>query len=215
MKPVFVIFIYNSPKASLGPILAKFAYAPKVLNALEEEGCVGAKLPLMCPRHVELDLEVGQQCHHVCNALLPCGHSCRQPCHREGHHPDCDQEVLVTLPCGHERSCKCSEKEGASERLKCSKLVDFRHDVCQHPDTRKCWDKKKRCETPVMMCCDRCREESQVPFYIKKDSPENFKCSKPCTRKMSCTLAPGNSRHTVSPKMNQNDPKLPFELVVN
>jgi len=42
--------------------LAKFAYAPKVLNALEEEGCVGAKLPLMCPRRVELDLEVGQQC---------------------------------------------------------------------------------------------------------------------------------------------------------
>lgn len=157
-----------------------------VLNALEEEGCVGAKLPLMCPRHVELDLEVGQQCHHVCNAVLPCGHSCRQPCHREGHHPDCDQEVLVTLPCGHERSCKCSEKEGASEKLKCSKLVDFRHDVCQHPDTRKCWDKKKRCETQVMMCCDRCREESQVPCYIKKDSPENFKCSKPCTRKMSC-----------------------------
>ena len=92
-----------------------------------------------------------------------------------------------------------------------SKLVDFRHDVCQHPDTRKCWDKKKRCETQVMMCCDRCREESQVPCYIKKDSPENFKCSKPCTRKISCTLAPGNSRHTVP----QNDPKLPFELVMN
>ena len=129
---------------------------------------------------------MGQQCHHVCNARLDCGHACHQPCHREGHHPDCDQEVVVTLPCGHERSCKCSERECAAEKLKCSKLVEFRHDVCQHADTRKCWDKKKKCETTVMMRCDMCGEESEVQCYIKKDSPEKFRCSMPCTRKMSC-----------------------------
>ena len=157
-----------------------------MLASLNEQNCLGPKLPLICPRHPEVDLEVGQQCHHVCNARLDCGHACHQPCHREGHHPDCDQEVVVTLPCGHERSCKCSERECAAEKLKCSKLVEFRHDVCQHADTRKCWDKKKKCETTVMMRCDMCGEESSVQCYIKKDCPENFRCSKPCTRKMSC-----------------------------
>ena len=79
----------------------------QVLSDLEELGCVGPKLPLICPRHTNVMLEVGQECHHVCDERLDCGHECHQPCHREGNHPNCDQDVLVTLPCRHERSCKC------------------------------------------------------------------------------------------------------------
>ena len=161
----------------------------EVLSFLNDQGCVGHKLPLLCPRHPDVMLEVGQECHHVCDEELDCGHRCHQACHREGNHPRCDQEVEVTLACGHNRSCKCWEKNEAFEQIRCSQLVEFHHEICEHFDIRKCWDKKKRCETAVAMCCDNCGEESEVQCWVKKDSPESFRCSKPCTRKMSCAFS--------------------------
>ena len=89
------------------------------------------------------------------------------------------------MNCGHKKSCKCSNSEDL-EKLKCSELVEFSHELCHHRDTRSCWNKKKRCETPVAMRCSSCGEESEVKCYIRKDRPEEFKCCKPCTRRMSC-----------------------------
>ena len=121
----------------------------QVLQALTNRGCAGPELPIVCPRHPSVRLQLGQDCHHSCEVELECGHTCGSPCHQLNKHPACTQEITVKLLCGHDKVCKCFQRQQGIENLKCTKTVEFQHDICNHWDTRKCCDKKKQCQTMV------------------------------------------------------------------
>ena len=97
----------------------------QLIRVMEEREEVGDKLPVICPRHPHIPLDLGRECHHVCKAILPCGHTCEAHCHRDGAHPPCKQPAVATLRCGHDKACECSARDRADEILKCHEVVNF------------------------------------------------------------------------------------------
>jgi len=158
----------------------------QLIGALRAKNCFGSELPLICPRHPDVRLKLGQSCHHVCNARLACGHRCSLACHRDGSHPRCEEEASVALSCGHEKACRCWEVE-KNDHLKCSVVVKFAHEVCRHEDARKCSEKAKPCTVVVHMQCAKCREYGEAQCVVKTHKPEEYRCQKPCPRAMSCS----------------------------
>ncbi|CAE7175802.1 NFX1-type zinc finger-containing protein 1 [Symbiodinium microadriaticum] len=102
----------------------------QLIRVMKEREEVGDKLPVICPRHPHIPLDLGRECHHVCKAILPCGHTCEAHCHRDGAHPPCKQPAVATLRCGHDKACECSARDQADEILKCHEVVNFHHERC-------------------------------------------------------------------------------------
>jgi len=156
----------------------------QLLRVMAEREEVGDKLPVICPRHPHIPLDLGQECHHVCKATLPCGHTCQAHCHRDGFHPPCKQPAIATLRCGHDKACECSARDQADEILKCHEVVNFHHEGCGHQDIRRCCDKPKPCTKAVRVQCSSCSEWSSTQCHVKSEG--NFQCRLPCKKVMKC-----------------------------
>jgi len=162
-----------------------------VIKTLQARRCVGAELPLVCPRHAAgAALSLGGRCAHVCRGELPCGHRCGQACHPAvpavgPHlHPPCREMTDDKFECGHPVKRLCSTP---LTELKCSFQVSLRHKGCGHDDHCACHEQAtKRCTKPEPIVCTRCGQEGTFECWRKLEEPRTYLCPHPCTGMMSC-----------------------------
>jgi hypothetical protein len=109
--------------------------------------CTAVVLPsveLPCKHAVEVlchSSREPRECRQLCNAPLPCGHSCVAKCSDCGdsNHPDCSTRCGRELPCGHT----------------CNSVCHTGHcDPCKQPCLRSCSHGK--CINSCSMICDPC-----------------------------------------------------------
>lgn len=152
-----------------------------LLRALRQRKLVGQSLPIECPRHRGTRLAVGARCAHPCQAELPCGHACLQPCHPVGRCPGCSFEIDDEFPvCKHKVKRQCCQ---TISTLSCNEHVLYVHPGCGHEDIVSCVEKqqgKARCLEIVLVSCFKCGEAGT------KKCSEDFICQLPCRHKMSC-----------------------------
>ncbi|OTA83205.1 hypothetical protein M434DRAFT_378439 [Hypoxylon sp. CO27-5] len=174
----------------------------KVVEMLKENGNIGTRLPLQCPRHKHTPIEVSELddfirlspeagCNVQCSQRLDCGHTCLSKCHAITLH----KAVKCLEPCqrlkekcGHGCPRTCGEpcEEKCSSVLKGQTL----HLPCGHSlISPQCWQVQA---PPMVQCYERvtktvpgCNHGVQVSCRedVTKDS---FICRTPCGQILSC-----------------------------
>jgi len=131
-----------------------------VVDMLKENGNLGRKLALCCPRHTETPIEVQTPddfamfspeggCHLKCISRLPCGHACINQCHSEVLH----------------NAVRCLER---CQRLKSS---------CTHPCPRPCGDPcDPKCLHPIANVQLPCGHTYDTLECYKAQAPEMVTC---------------------------------------
>ncbi|KAI0106357.1 P-loop containing nucleoside triphosphate hydrolase protein [Hypoxylon sp. NC0597] len=174
----------------------------KVVGMLKENGNIGTRLPLQCPRHRHTPIEVSELddfvrlspeagCNVQCSQRLDCGHTCLSKCHATTLH----KAVKCLEPCqrlkekcGHGCPRTCGEpcEEECSTVLKGQML----HLPCGHSlISPQCWQaqapSKVRCYERVTKTVPGCNHRVQVPCRedVTKDC---FICQTPCGQILSC-----------------------------
>ena len=141
---------------------------PRIINDLEQKGCVGKSLPLYCQVH--RDSKVWAEfpedflkspeggCEKLCGTRLSCGHACPRICHpKDMNHQDqkCLKECGQILHCGHRCEHKCYE----------------------------CLVSCKPCSTDVKRVISRCNHEVTMACCT---DPSSFICTVLCEKTLSC-----------------------------
>ncbi|KAI0848817.1 P-loop containing nucleoside triphosphate hydrolase protein [Daldinia vernicosa] len=173
----------------------------KIISMLNESGCIGAKLPLQCPRHKHTSIEVSEPddfirlspeagCSLQCSEKLDCGHICRSKCHAKPLH----RAVKCPEPCPRLKSCghSCPRLCGDKCEERCSTVLEG-HKVslpCGHTLTSpQCWQVEHpgevKCLTRVRKYVPGCGHHVDVPCF--EDITENsFVCPARCGQHLPC-----------------------------
>ena len=220
-------------KAALERVLCK--------EQMEKELRCGHKLTLpcfknpedcICRNKVNVELPCGHtkfvQCSTVTAGLqnvsctvkikrkLPCDHEVTLPCHIKLKEHCCQEEVEITLLCGHSKLTTCSNKEGELQNGMC-KIKVTRKLPCGHEKVMQCSDRPDKifCDAPCEHffpcghpCPNKCGDDCAVKCTVEvkkalrcgyhnvsclcSEDVSQLICSNQCTRKLMCGhLCPG------------------------
>ncbi|KAI1100416.1 P-loop containing nucleoside triphosphate hydrolase protein [Jackrogersella minutella] len=177
----------------------------KAIDILRNNGNIGNKLPLQCPRHKDQCIEISNLhdfarlspeggCTNQCLQQLDCGHTCLSKCHAEPLHKtvQCQGPCLrLKEACGH----GCPNRCGEPCEIVCTTILKGERLTlpCGHVLTSpRCWQVK----TPFEVKC-RQRVEKMVPgchHRVKVPCHENvFQKSFICTATCDTSLLCGHS----------------------
>ncbi|PYI28508.1 putative NF-X1 finger and helicase domain protein [Aspergillus indologenus CBS 114.80] len=173
-----------------------------VLEMLEENGNIGTRLELQCPRHPESEITVCEPsdfprlspeggCNLRCERRMPCGHACVQKCHSEILH----NAVYCLEPCQRPlRGCShpCPQKCGDQCPPKCMTNV-FQKDRqldCGHlMPNLPCWQSQDlstvRCAVLLKKTVPGCRHDITVACHVDVTAP-HYKCTAQCRTPLPC-----------------------------
>ena len=180
-----------------------------------------------CRKHVNVKLPCGHMKSLVCSAVsgglqniscmvkvprtLPCNHEATLPCRVRSQEYCCQEEVEITLSCGHNKLTACSSKRDELQGGICDRKVT-RKLPCGHEKETKCSDKPFTifCDVPCErflscghLCPNKCGDNcarSKCAVRVKKDLPCGYHkvgclcaddvsqiiCSNQCTQKLMC-----------------------------
>ena len=180
-----------------------------------ELSCGHTKTDVPC-RIVTTGLE-NVRCKVKVSRMLACNHQVTIPCHIKPEEYRCQEEIGITLSCGHNNLTTCADSRDKRQEQKCNTKVT-RKLPCGHEKQMKCSDKPEEvwCDAPCKRsllcghpCPKKCGEQcSSVKCAVKvkktlscgyheisclcsKDVSQRI-CSNPCARKLTCGhLCPG------------------------
>ena len=181
----------------------------------------------ICRKKVDVELSCGHkktvQCYtategldHVCCTvrvpqMLACNHEVTLPCNIKPEEYRCQEEIEITLSCGHNNRTTCADSRDERQREKCKTMVTKKL-PCSHEKEMKCSDKPEdvSCDVPCERylpcehpCLNKCGEQcSSVKCSVKvtknlscgfhkvscpcsKDVSQLI-CSNPCARTLQC-----------------------------
>ena len=174
-----------------------------------ELSCGHTKTDVPC-RTVTTGLE-NVRCKVKVSRMLACNHQVTIPCHIKPEEYRCQEEIGITLSCGHNNLTTCADSRDKRQEQKCNTKVT-RKLPCGHEKQMKCSDKPEEvwCDAPCKRsllcghpCPKKCGEQcSSVKCAIKvkktlscgyheisclcsKDVSQRI-CSNPCARKLTC-----------------------------
>ena len=150
-------------------------------------------------------------CKVKVSRMLACNHQVTIPCHIKPEEYRCQEEIGITLSCGHNNLTTCADSRDKRQEQKCNTKVT-RKLPCGHEKQMKCSDKPEEvwCDAPCKRsllcghpCPKKCGEQcSSVKCAVKvkktlscgyheisclcsKDVSQRI-CSNPCARKLTC-----------------------------
>ena len=174
-----------------------------------ELSCGHTKTDVPC-RTVTTGLE-NVLCKVKVSRMLACNHQVTIPCHIKPEEYRCQEEIGITLSCGHNNLTTCADSRDKRQEQKCNTKVT-RKLPCGHEKQMKCSDKPEEawCDAPCKRsllcghpCPKKCGEQcSSVKCAVKvkktlscgyheisclcsKDVSQHI-CSNPCARKLTC-----------------------------
>ena len=174
-----------------------------------ELSCGHTKTDVPC-RTVTTGLE-NVRCKVKVSRMLACNHQVTIPCHIKPEEYRCQEEIGITLSCGHNNLTTCADSRDKRQEQKCNTKVT-RKLPCGHEKQMKCSDKPEEvwCDAPCKRsllcghpCPKKCGEQcSSVKCAVKvkktlscgyheisclcsKDVSQRI-CSNPCARKLTC-----------------------------
>ena len=151
------------------------------------------------------------RCKVKVSRMLACNHQVTIPCHIKPEEYRCQEEIGITLSCGHNNLTTCADSRDKRQEQKCNTKVT-RKLPCGHEKQMKCSDKPEEvwCDAPCKRsllcghpCPKKCGEQcSSVKCAVKvkktlscgyheisclcsKDVSQRI-CSNPCARKLTC-----------------------------
>ena len=178
----------------------------------------------ICKEEVSVELPCGHMKSVVCSTattglpnvccmvkvtrILPCDHKAILPCHTNPEEYCCQEEVEITLSCGHNKRTTCSDKRNELEGGICDINVT-RKLPCGHKKEMQCSDEivcDASCERFLPCghpCPNKCGDDCtsfKCAFAVDKDltcgyhkvsclcseDVSQFMCSNRCTRKLTC-----------------------------
>ncbi|RAH66593.1 putative NF-X1 finger and helicase domain protein [Aspergillus aculeatinus CBS 121060] len=173
-----------------------------VLEMLEQNGNIGTRLELQCPRHPHSEITVREPsdfprlspeggCNLRCERRMLCGHACVQKCHSEILH----NAVYCLEPCQRPLlgcSHPCPNKCGDQCPIKCMINV-FQEDReldCGHlAPNLPCWQSQDlstvRCAVLVKRTVPGCRHDVTVACHVDVTSPR-YRCTAQCRAPLAC-----------------------------
>ena len=171
-----------------------------VLTELKAGGNVGTKLPLRCPRHDNILIEVSQPddftifspeggCNQRCGSRLPCGHACHNKCHAESLHNavHCHERCLkVKKSCDHPCPKECGDPcdkycqvTVSNIRLPCGHIAEFLK--CHQAQAFE----RITCKKLVKTTMKDCNHDIQVPCHELRFN-DDLQCSATCGAPLPC-----------------------------
>lgn len=149
------------------------------------------------------------RCSGECGAQLPCGHTCKKPCHR------CRKPVITTGTLGNDTSTEPAKRTVPNDREDmvvnhgpCRQVCDRDYSTCTHRCKASChgeeacplcqsecevsckhWKCKKKCSEPCVLCAEpqcssECKHSScQMPCSAPCDW---LPCNERCTKVLTC-----------------------------
>nr|XP_039261242.1 NFX1-type zinc finger-containing protein 1-like isoform X2 [Styela clava] len=160
---------------------------------LEQSGCIGECLVLKCQKHPEHCTPVKNAedfdnvpeggCMDLCNARLPCGHSCKTKYCHPGNHDNVKCYERCTRSCERKHPCtqRCQEDCGP-----CRVLIPKKVPNCGHVQHVECH------LPPEEIICKHkikikllCGHEPFIPCYKEKIMGIR-RCPVPCDRLLKC-----------------------------
>ena len=186
----------------------------QVIEMLAQDGNLGLKIPLCCPRHPDTTIEVASAedfvrlspeggCELPCGLRQECGHSCTYKCHSRPRH----DASICQEPCPRMRdSCqhRCPLVCGKPCHICCQATVEDIVLPCGHKRTRvKCYEAQN---TTRIICFERIQK--QVPgcghdvsiMCGKSTTSETFKCPATCGTLLPCGHACQKPCNSCRPK---------------
>ena len=174
-----------------------------------ELSCGHTKTDVPC-RTVTTGLE-NVRCKVKVSRMLACNHQVTIPCHIKPEEYRCQEEIGITLSCGHNNLTTCADSRDKRQEQKCNTKVT-RKLPCGHEKQMKCSDKPEEvwCDAPCKRsllcghpCPKKCGEQCasvkcavkvkktlscgyhEISCLCSKDVSQRI-CSNPCTRKLTC-----------------------------
>ena len=174
-----------------------------------ELSCGHTKTDVPC-RTVTTGLE-NVRCKVKVSRMLACNHQVTIPCYIKPEEYRCQEEIEITLSCGHNNLTTCADSRDKRQEQKCNAKVT-RKLPCGHEKQMKCSVKPEEvwCDAPCERslpcehpCPKKCGEQcSSVKCAVKvkktlscgyheisclcsKDVSQRI-CSNPCARKLTC-----------------------------
>ena len=171
-----------------------------VLTELKAGGNLGTKLPLRCPRHEDILIEVSKPddfsifspeggCNQRCVSRLPCGHACPTKCHAESLHNavHCLERCLrLKKDCDHPCPKVCGDP--CDEHCQAT-VINIRLPCGHVAGSLKC----HQAQAPELITCQKlvktmmkgCNHEIQVPCHELRFD-DNLQCSATCGAPLPC-----------------------------
>ena len=191
----------------------------RIINCFIQKNAISNAIRLQCDRHPSHYLDASCSEHFLsfptclieCNALLECGHSCKEICHEEALHSiiPCQQPCNMILPCGHSCGALCSEKCPPCMKKGLSPLR-----ACGHTSYSTCSGESLLCEhfegyidlscgrhavgyncgkPPLSLICDAicgqemaCRHSCEGSCGTCHATKSHAECFSTCDRRMNC-----------------------------
>ncbi|KAI1117796.1 hypothetical protein F5Y14DRAFT_439080 [Nemania sp. NC0429] len=158
----------------------------EVMDMLREENNIGPALPLQCPRHTDIPIEVSTPDHFLqfspeggccqpCDRRLSCGHACINRCHSQVLH----NAVKCLEPCPRpKRGCDhpCRLDCGSDCEPRCNERLENLNIVlsCGHKDPSSIL-----CREQTTKTVPGCNHSVKVSCHI---DPCGHSCHSPCHR---------------------------------
>ena len=169
-----------------------------------------------CKKKVDVELSCGHTKSLVCFSLkkdlqnatctakttriLPCGHETILRCYINPEEHSCQEEVQLTLSCGHEKHTTCSEIKNELTKEECNEMVPIEL-PCGHEKQMTCSERQKRniCDAPndrFLLC------EEEVQLVLSCGHKKLTSCSKmrnelvkdECNEKVTMELPCGHEK---------------------
>lgn len=180
----------------------------EVITMLRDENNIGPALPLQCPRHPDIPIEVSTPdqflqfspeggCRQPCDRRLPCGHACINRCHSQVLHnavkclepcprpkKGCDHPCR--LDCGSKCENRCNERlENLDIRLSCGHKIT----------SALCWQAQDPssilCKAQTTKTAPGCNHSVTVSCHVDV-TIAGYKCTSLCGDPQPC----GHSCHS-------------------
>ncbi|KAI2602657.1 putative NF-X1 finger and helicase domain protein [Hypoxylon sp. NC1633] len=174
----------------------------KVISMLEENGNVGSKLQLQCPRHRDTPIEISDLddfvrlspeagCNAQCLKKLECGHTCLSKCHATPLHMAvrCLEPCLrLNVKCSH----ACPRLCGEPCEKECSTVLEDQVLAlpCGHSlAAPRCWQvqmpHRVNCNERVRKIVPGCHHDVEVPCR-ENVTKDGFVCNTLCGKLLPC-----------------------------
>ncbi|KAH3765155.1 nf-x1 finger and helicase domain protein [Pelomyxa schiedti] len=185
-----------------------------ILDILEKKGAIGNYLPLKCARHPETISKIFSPeeftskvydggCALVCNARLPCGHTCERRCHpnMKEHQLQACLKPCIRIPkhCPFQHPCMklcCDKCDPCNTEVKDAKLP------CGHLATIKCYQVHNlgqiACDAKVSLTFTLCGHSLTTTCHESRSS--QLKCVDTCGVALECGHACSNPCTTCQEK---------------
>ena len=188
-----------------------------VLADLDENGCIGKSLPLVCSNHQTENLVSSAAdfrkvvpnggCLERCQHRLECGHACPQMCHPNGHdnfrcEKPCTRNVSGCDIPGHKCTQVCWQMCDSICEYPVDKVLNCGHTktiACSHDaEIEKC---KEQCEK-TLLCGHRCQDRCSAP------------CTEQCMEIVKKTDLSCGHENTMACCATQKDCKVPCSTLL-